>query len=248
MQIDQQLKERLVGATVLFLAGILVIPLLLDGPQTSQPVRVGLELPAAQSDSQTHTIRLDVPASQPAGNASGTIGRAAPPSTQTVATRGQPAATDEHTSGPEPAAADEPAAGPEPATADERAAKPVSAPAAGDRRSETKVAETRQTPTQEPQEAGTAVTAPPGQSGGSVSTDGGWAVQIGSFSQVDNVERISGKLGAAGFNAFSTQIVRGGRTLHRVRVGPVADRSAAEALARRLDAAGFDGRVVSNED
>lgn len=235
MEIDQQLKERLVGATVLIVAGIVIIPLLLDGPQTSQPVRVGLELPAAQAERQTHTIRLDVPASQPASQASGAIERPAP--TPVAAT---PPAT---------LPAGEPP--PEPATepvATARPSEPATQPVATERPSKTPAA--RQTRTAEQREPASPPATPPDVASESPpqSSSGGWAVQIGSFSQTGNVERINRELGAAGFDSFSTRIVSGGRTLHRVRVGPVADRSAAEALARRLDAAGFKGRVVSNED
>ena len=49
-QMDQHLKERLVGAAVLVVIGVLVIPVLLDGPPPDEPVPVGLELPAAGND------------------------------------------------------------------------------------------------------------------------------------------------------------------------------------------------------
>jgi DedD protein len=88
---DQQLKERLVGASVLVLVGILVIPVLLDGPPPDQPVAVGLELPAADGDQRSHTIRLDVPARRPATPASGTITRVSePPEAENGQPRPQP--------------------------------------------------------------------------------------------------------------------------------------------------------------
>lgn len=238
MEIDQQLKERLVGATVLIVAGIVVIPLLLDGPQTSQPVRVGLELPAAQAERQTHTIRLDVPASQPASQASGTIER--PTAAPARAVAAQSEALPAGKAVPQPATDPVATAGP---------SEPAPQPVVTERPSKTPVA--RQAPPPEQREpARRPATTPPDDSSerSAQSTSAGWAVQIGSFSQTGNVERIERELRAAGFDSFSTRIVSGGRTLHRVRVGPVADRSAAEALARRLDKAGFTGRVVDNED
>ncbi|MGB0514752.1 MAG: SPOR domain-containing protein [Wenzhouxiangellaceae bacterium] len=50
-----------------------------------------------------------------------------------------------------------------------------------------------------------------------------------------------------GFEAFRFSEVVGERQIWRVRVGPVADRAAAEALLRRVaDQAGVDGLVVSH--
>jgi len=73
---------------------------------------------------------------------------------------------------------------------------------------------------------------------------GAWIVQLGSFSQRANADRLAADLKRKG---FSVSVQSGGGTsgnLFRVRAGPVADRPAAEALARRLAAAGFkDGRV-----
>ncbi len=66
-QMDQQLKERLVGAAVLVVLGMLLIPTLLDGPPQTGPMRVGIELPTADEEGKkSHTIRLDVPSASPA--------------------------------------------------------------------------------------------------------------------------------------------------------------------------------------
>ena len=40
----------------------------------------------------------------------------------------------------------------------------------------------------------------------------------------------------------------GDKTMHRVRVGPVADKDEAQALARRLKTSGHAGRVMANGD
>jgi cell division septation protein DedD len=42
-------------------------------------------------------------------------------------------------------------------------------------------------------------------------------------------------------------VARGGKTLHRVRVGPEADKGAAEQLAGRLKARGLPATVVQND-
>lgn len=237
MEMDQQLKERLVGATVLIVVGIIVIPLLLDGPQSAREVRVGLELPAAQSERETHTIRLDVPASQPASQASGAIERAPPKRLE----KSRPSGSGPGQSPPAPVTAADAAPQPQsrPPPSESKPSEPPPQASVATAKTTQRAASSEPATQPAPEEA--AAAAPR-------SADGGWAVQVGSFSQTDNAQRISRELEAAGFDAFSTQIVSRGRTLHRVRVGPVADRSAAEALAGRLEAAGFSGRVVSNAD
>jgi len=73
---------------------------------------------------------------------------------------------------------------------------------------------------------------------------GDWIVQLGSFSQRANADRLAADLKRKGFSVSVQQGGGASGSLFRVRAGPVADRSAAEALDRRLKAAGFkDGRV-----
>jgi DedD protein len=67
---------------------------------------------------------------------------------------------------------------------------------------------------------------------------------MGSFSSQDNARRLAGQLDAKGFTAYLLPLQSNGKTLQRVRVGPVATRDEAEALARRLKASGFEGQVT----
>ncbi len=62
----------------------------------------------------------------------------------------------------------------------------------------------------------------------------GWAVQVGSFSNVENAERMARELRARGFKAFVSSHESQGEKLMRVRVGPEKDRARAEQLAKRL--------------
>jgi len=74
---------------------------------------------------------------------------------------------------------------------------------------------------------------------------GAFAVQLGSFSSRQSAERLASDVRRAGFDPSISPVDSGGRRLHRVRVGPVADRAAAEALAARLAASGHRGTVVA---
>jgi len=210
-QMDQQLKERLVGAAVLVILGMLLIPSLLNGPPDDQPVQVGVELPAANREGKpSQTIRIDVPADKPGA---GSITR-------------QPEM---------PAAARPEQAKPEPVKSEPKASEP--APAHSGSGGETSRASAANPPAPEVR---------PEEPAKPSATVGGWAVQLGSFSNQENADRLSRELLKRGYQAFVDRAVQGGRTWYRVRVGPVPGREEAEALATRLSASGHSGQVVSN--
>ena len=94
-------------------------------------------------------------------------------------------------------------------------------------------------PSHQPSQAGasahTAAAAPAGA--------GGWVVQLGSFRSRANADRLARQASTNGFKASVSQGSSGAR-LYRVRVGPVSERDAANALAARIQAAGLSGAVV----
>lgn len=71
-----------------------------------------------------------------------------------------------------------------------------------------------------------------------------WAVQLGSFSNKANADRLASKLREEGYAAFLSQHQAPSGELHRVRIGPQEDRASAESVAARLSADGFKGQVV----
>ena len=76
------------------------------------------------------------------------------------------------------------------------------------------------------------------------SATGMWAVQLGSFSNQENAERLAADLRKQGFAAFLSQLSTSSGQLHRVRIGPQKDRESAEAMATRLAKAGHKGTVL----
>lgn len=200
-QMDQHLKERLVGAAVLVALGMLVIPSLLDGPPPDQPVRVGLELPTPEDARSAHTIRLDVPPARPATPGSGSIVR--------------PSEPEEEPNRRPPADAGTP-------PADEAKTAPAEKPAA--------------LPPAPPTPATTEETPP----------QGGWGVQVGSFSNADNARKLARELRGEGYEVSVSRVDAGGQTMHRVRVRAGSDRESAEAMAARLRDGGYPGRVVAD--
>jgi DedD protein len=81
----------------------------------------------------------------------------------------------------------------------------------------------------------------------SSTSGGGWAVQVGAFGSAETARKLTQDLGGAGYRAFVSPVSRAGKTLYRVRVGPVADRAGAEQLVPRLKARGLPTTVVQND-
>ncbi len=242
-QMDQHLKERLVGAAVLVVIGVLVIPVLLDGPPPDEPVPVGLELPAAGNDRKSHTIRLDVPAERPATPGSGSIVRPDQPASKANEGGAKP---DDSGGGRMSGQASAPAA-----KAEEQKPQPVrTAPAEPETKvvePEPKRAEPVEQPAADQPAAAREPTAEPERSRDTPAS-GAWVVQVGSFSSRENAVRLSSELRREGYSVFVSEVTAGGRTMHRVRVGPVADKDEAQTLAERLKASGHAGRVMANGD
>ncbi|MFV8835600.1 SPOR domain-containing protein [Aquisalimonas sp. APHAB1-3] len=75
-----------------------------------------------------------------------------------------------------------------------------------------------------------------------------WAVQVGSFTSESNALGLRDRLRDQGFSAYVDRLERDGQDpTYRLRVGPVVERDAAEALLEDLqEDADLDGLVVSH--
>lgn len=225
---DRRLLERVIGAGVLFVLLLLIVPAVLDGDREGRDGEPGTETETDSVNLRTHTIRSDgtpdgPPVPQPAPQSVGVEAEEAPPAAAEPAevTPSEPAAPAATTAG---TAAEPP--------------KLASAP-----RPETAAPPAEQVPPAEPPATTRAVPAPPAAQ---PPAGTGWSVQLGSFSRQDNAERLAAELQAKGFPAFLQPTSQSGKTLYRVRVGPVSTREVAGVLAARLDEAGYRGQVTSN--
>lgn len=217
---ERKLQERMIGAAVLVIALVIVGPLVLDGGQ--QGDLDADAIPGQRSD-ELHTRTIDLRA--PAATAAATP----PPDAVPVATPAVVPAT------VAPAAA-----------APEASAEAAAAPAVPD--AATVVRQPAPQPVQPPAPArpassGTPPAPAPAAQGPAGS--GAWLVQVGTFSQKGNAEKLAATLKGGGFAPSISTVTSGGRKLYRVRVGPAGSREAAASLARRLAAAGHPGTVVS---
>jgi DedD protein len=189
---ERALKERIIGAAVLVVFVVLVVPIFLDGPPGDEEVVTERVLLPGQDETRTQTVVLERDRTEPV-----------------------PAGT------PNEAPAE--AVG-KPAPAEVEASRPVVQ---------------REDPDPEPTQPEAAATAAPANS-----TTGMWAVQLGSFSNKENAEKLAANLRKQGYAAFLSQLETDAGTLHRVRIGPQKNREAAEAMAARLLKVDIRGQVV----
>jgi DedD protein len=212
---ERQLLERMVGAGVLIIALVVIGPVILDG---NQPEDSGPGTPEpSATELQTHTVRLNgpAPAARPAG---------VPPSGQQASPAPAPPAPAVTTVEPKPAASLAVAGSP-PLT--KEGAAPIASVA------------------EHAEPAKPAATPAEPRASLPAEARSGWFVQVGTFGQRDNAERLVTNLKGLGFAAVVNTTDRSGKALHRVRVGPAGGRAEAEALAARLAAAGHRGQIVA---
>ncbi len=204
---ERELKERIIGAVVLVLVVVLVVPIFLDGRTDNDETITETVILPGQSEQKMQTQVLDRNRSTPvpASNSSDD----APP--QAEKPQPQPL--------PEPQREE---ASPAPVT------KPATQP------------ETKPATQPETKPAIEAVVREPAAE----STTGMFAVQLGSFGSEENATKLAADLRKQGFAAFLSKLATNGKELHRVRVGPQANRAAAEAVAAKLAQAGHKGQVV----
>ena len=213
---DSRAKQRLTGAVILVALFVLLVPELLTGP------RVADAPDGSPTDEGMRRYTIDLDASAPSAqhdNAAAQPPVALPPVADDRAQPGEAAA-------PAAQAAPESAA---PATAVAPRSEPL------------KPVPSQPVPAQStPTSAATAAPsqAPPPAARGS------FAVQLGTFGNRENADRLVRDMNAKGFAAFVAPYTKENHELYRVRVGPARDRAAAEALAAQLRRIGQSGSIV----
>lgn len=223
---DESLKARLIGAAVLVALAVVFIPELLSGRRSETAPAV-----VADDSKATRSFTIEL-----GGTGAGTTrGEAAPATSQPEAPVERPMPAQESA---EPAAAD---AGVDPVEAAPASEAPEPPPL------ETRPAEPSPQTVQAPPPADVAEAAPPPEPVRAAPARGGWAVQVGAFGSAAAADKLVAQLGRDGYRAYVAPVKRDGKTLHRVRVGPESDRSAADRLAQRLKSRGLPASVVAND-
>ena len=210
---EEPLKARLIGASILVLLAVALVPELLSGPKNS--AAGGQAVGGAKN---TRTVTIDL------GGAVADGARLEP----------RPDAASVPAAAPSLPVVESPAPAPAPVTEAKTASKPVDLPAARD--------EAAAPPARAP-EASPAAIEPVEQT--VAPAKGGFSVQVGAFGSEATARKLVADLKADGMPAYIAPLSKSGKTLHRVRAGPVPDRAAADKLAARLKARGLPVSVVS---
>ena len=91
-------------------------------------------------------------------------------------------------------------------------------------------------------------TTPVVDSTGSSTVSGGFFIQVGAFSSRANADVLRNRIGESGdFIAAISEIHAGGRTLYRVRIGPIDDVEIADSIVARLGAMGINEHSIVTE-
>ena len=238
---DSALKQRLIGAAVLVALAMIFLPMLLKGPDTAEPdaARVPLEMPAAP-DQAFETRELPLTAPSPVTADGGVLGMPQRPASDdpnavaTVDQTGQPAARTEF----DPDAELPP---------DGAVVAPVDA--ATGLAASPEPSEETPAPTPDPAPAVAAAPVPvptPASPLPASAAAGRYAVNVGSFSNLDNARALADRLRAAGLPLGSESVDVAGKPAMRLRVGPYGDRTAAEAARLRVESVtGSSATVVT---
>jgi DedD protein len=232
---ERRVKERLVGASILVVLIVLIVPELLSGPA---PPPVGVRAPvSAPEPLRNVTVDLTAPASsaQLPETQSGTSASAVPGGTASggsaaVGTAGGDAAGGDKASG---GAADSAGSGTGANASPRVAAPPSASPAhAGS-------SEPLEPAAPAPTKTRTAVVSKAGPGGH------GWSVQLGSFASRTNADKLARQVKAQGFSVYVSSGGSGASVRYRVRTGPMADRGTATQEAAKLKALGHPSSLVS---
>ncbi|WP_110687824.1 SPOR domain-containing protein [Salinicola aestuarinus] len=228
-------RERIIGAVILVALGALFLPMLFDEPapreQEPEPVMV-IEQPVDGGEARQRIIESPQPPASVATGQSGQPNTAVPePDTSGQlsggnggfgqSSDGDDVASDDGQSG---SSATQPRTDPiaEIAESETSSSAPAeSAPAASEDSA--------------PAESGSRTPATP---------DGGWVVQVGSFGQAGNAERLTADLKSQGFPAYSQPR---DNDLTTVYVGPYGSSDAGESARGELkQAANIQGLLIRN--
>ena len=233
---DRRVKERLVGASILVVLIVLIVPELLSGPPGPAPAPVGARLPVSAPE-PVRNVTVDLATSK----------APEPPEAEAAASSAQP---------PEPGSGEAASAA---EGADARAGTGTGANA-GPPANATLPSDTQHSPDVRPSTTGpstapprpesleTEAPAPISPSAKPAMAGKAWAVQLGSFASRANADKLVRQLKGQGkAQGFSVYVVSGGSgpsLRYRVRIGPMADRGTAAQAVAKLKSAGQVASLV----
>jgi DedD protein len=226
---DRRVKERLIGASILVVLIVLVVPELLSGPKSGVPSATPAAIFPANAPEATRNVTLDLATSKAPANSE----------VESAETEGSPASAASAANGGEAAPAAATSTGASSPTASATAVTTSAAPAGA--APATLAPSSAAAVTAPPTSTKTVETAAPSP----ISSRVTWAVQLGSFASRANADNLSRQLKGQGFSVYVLTGGSGASARYRVRVGPLADRDAAERTAAKLKSIGHVSSLVA---
>jgi len=228
---DRRLKERLVGATILVAVIVLVVPELLSGPKHPALPPLAAGLPSTS----TRSVSVDLATNR------ATVEPEPAPASQAPTTEAPNPTADAGASGTAASRAGSATNAAVP-PADAREPGPMSAPSVATLKAQNGPQTPLETPASPPRSA---ATTSGGSAEPSTATRHTWALQLGSFASKANAERLVHRLQASGGSFYVAPGGAGSALRYRVRMGPLADRGAAERALTKLKAQGHPATIVT---
>jgi DedD protein len=233
LRVERQLKERLIGAAVLFALAVVLVPEMFSGPATRAPEsavarddaasqaatdqiktwHVDLQSAAVVSESSSEPL-VEAPAAAPRDEAQ--------TESASVSGTNESRITESSASSVEASSASSIASA---ASSGEATKLVVSKPVPLKPATASKPEALKSTPTPE--------------------ANGKWQVQIGSFGAEDKARQIAAQLKSKGFPASVSTVKAGGKTLYRVRVSGGSSRESAQATLKKLSGAYSGASLVA---
>jgi DedD protein len=241
---DRRVKERLVGASILVVLIVLIVPELLSGPPGPAPAAVGPRLPVSTQQEPVRNVTVDLATSKaPEPAAAETAASSAqPPEARSPEAANAGAGADASTDAGAHAAAPADASGAvsRPADAPPADTPPAAPPGTTSASLETAPpAPTSASTAKSATAAKSAMAAKPAMAGRA------WAVQLGSFASHANADKLVRQVKAQGFSVYIVPGGSGASLRYRVRIGPMADRGAALQALAKLKSAGQTASLVA---
>jgi len=238
---DRRVKERLIGATILVALIVLIVPELLSGPKPAPLPPLAAGLPGS-----TRNVSVNLATSkatpEPQADAAASAGTPAPGAASS--TSGAAPATSSSRPRSEEAESAQAGASATGGSGETGSGAAARAPAAG------AIATLRAQPAAplENSDSSPRSGVESARAAGSEALPGtpsrrAWAVQLGSFASKANAEKMLHQLSGSGFYLVSSG--SGPSLRYRVRMGPLADRGAAERAVARLKAQGHAATIVT---
>jgi DedD protein len=236
---DRRVKERLVGASILVVLIVLIVPELLSGPPAPPAAALGPRLPVSTPAEAVRNVTVDLATSK-APEPDPSPAESAPSSVPPPQASGADAAS---------AAAGAADAG------NDTGAPAADAPAADAPRADASRADAPRAPsapleTSAPAPTSTSVTKPAIPAKAVIAAKpavGGraWAVQLGSFASRANADKLVRQAKAQGYVVYIAPGGSGPSLRYRVRIGPMADRGAAVQTLAKLKSTGQSASLVA---